>query len=148
MTYKLTDVKQVCEVIYGKPIQLRTWRKWKNKLGFPPYIKVVDENMLTQLLTLANMKREKPFDKIKLTDVIKAKQTVLEDFKNTRYSYRLFLIPDECKGRDIQGIIKMVTGRLVSRPSLYRWGEINCIPYNPDKNYKKDEVMRFILQTD
>ena len=102
------DVKKVCEVIYGRAIADRTWRKWKNKLGFNPYEKEVCEDKMTQLLTLANMKREKPYNPITLVEVVKAKQKTLEEFRDTRYSYQLYLLPEECKGHDIQAIIKMM----------------------------------------
>jgi hypothetical protein len=144
MTYKLMDIKQVCEVIYGRAIADRTWRKWKSKLGFNPYEKEVSEDKMTQLLTLANMKREKPYNPVTLMEVVKAKQKTLEEFRDTRYSYRLYLLPDECKGDDLQDIFKMVTGRFVAERTLYRWGELLNIPYSPNRKYGKDEVKQYI----
>ncbi len=145
-TYKLSEVKQVCEVIYGKPICERTWLRWKRKLCLPKSIREISESQMEQLLTLANMKKTTPFDKITLTKVIESKRDALNDFYHNHESYKLYLLPDVCSGGELTNIIYMVTGRKVNQRTLYRWGiRLNC-RYSTHTNYTKDEVSKFISE--
>jgi hypothetical protein len=146
-TYKLSDVKQVCEAIYDRPIVDRTWRKWKASLSLPKYVKEISQAQMEQLLTLANLKRSKPYDKVTLTQVIKSKQATLKEFQEARNNYTLYLIPDECRGDSLPEVIRMVTGRQVSLKSLYRWGKMLNKHYSSNSNYTKDEVLLYISQT-
>jgi hypothetical protein len=145
-TYKLSDVRQVCEVIYGRKIVDRTWRKWKFSLAIGGYLKEISQANMEQLITLANLKRSRPYDKIRLSEVIESKQATLQELQNTRNNYLLFLLPDECKGSTIPEIIYMVTGRKISQKTLYRWGVILNEQYKVNKNYKKDVLLTFISQ--
>jgi len=145
-TYKLSEVKQVCEVIYGKPINERTWLRWKRKLCLPKSIRVVSDAQMEQLLTLANMKKTTPYDKITLAKVIKSKADTLKEFYENRESYKLYLLPDECSGGELPNVIYMVTGRKVSQRTLYRWGIRLNRRFSTHTNYTKEEVSRFISE--
>lgn len=142
--YRLTDIKLVCESIYKRKISDRTWRRWKSLLALDKYSKFVSEQNMEQLLTLANMKRSQPYDKITLTDIVKFKLQTLLDFQETRKNYTTFLLPDTCTGVEIPNIIKLVTGRKLSKKTLYR-KSVNFIkPYSTNKNYSKNELEEYI----
>lgn len=145
-TYKLSDIKKVCETIYGRPIGDSTWRRWKQKLQFTPYETSVSESKMEQLLTLANMKRKNPYQQIILSEVIKQKTDTLKTFSQTEQDYKLYLVPETCKGKEIRDVIYMVTGRKLHRNSLYRYGLKVQIPFSANRKYRKDEVCKMISE--
>ena len=143
-TYKLTDIKQVCDVIYGRKINDRSWLRWKRKLCLPKSIREVSEPQMEQLLTLTNMKRATPYNEITLTKVVQTKADALKEFYQHRESYKLYLLPDVCKGDELPNIIYMVTGRKVTKRTLYRWGLRLNKPFSTNINYTKADVSQFI----
>ena len=90
------------------------------------------------------MKRATPYDKITLEQVVKSKQETLKNLRDTCDSYKLFLLPEKCKGLEIPKIIKMITGRDISHKSLYRWGVKLNHNYSTTKIYSKDDVLKYL----
>lgn len=142
--YRLTDVRIVCEAIYKQKISDRTWRRWKAILVIDKYSKFISEQKLEQILTLANVKRSQPYDKVTLSDIVKSKLKTLIDFQETRNNYTNFLLPDVCKGIEIPDVIKLVTGRKLSKKTLYRKSINFSKPYSTNKNYSKNELQEYI----
>lgn len=142
--YKLADVKKVCDVIYGKEIDRNTWSRWKRKLLIPKSSREVDLQRLEQIITLTNIKRARPYFNPDLYEIVKMKTEALKEFHDTKYTYQLYLLPDRCRGSEIGNILKMLTGRLISNKSLYRWGEETGIKFSTNNTYTKDEILKII----
>jgi hypothetical protein len=139
--YKLTDVKMVCQAVYGREISDRTWRRWKERLGFTGYEREVSEAKMQQLLTLANMKRTAPLSKISLGKVLKNKEESLRKLQGLIDSA---LLPEYCLGENLPGLLEDLTGRKPSLKTLYRWGASNDFRFQANKKYSKHEVQKWV----
>ena len=142
--YKLTKVKTVCEGIYGQKLSDRTWRKWRSQLGFDGYVKEISEAKMEQLLIYSYLKRIRPYDKITLLEIMEARADVLQCLRECCTTHKPHIIPDQCRGTGILGLIEMVTGRSVSLATLYRWGEELGCKFSINAIYKKIEIESFI----
>lgn len=143
-TYKLSDVKLVCEVIYGKPILHRTWIRWKKNNAISVRAKTITEDEMGRLITYTNMRLAHPKTKYKIAEIIDEKKRILAEFNKNRLSYQTFLIPEKCSGKQIPEIIRITTGRKLSRAALYRLGNRVKIQYSTTVNYKREDVLRLI----
>lgn len=142
--YKLTDVKAVCEAIYGKKLKKRAWIYWKRKVLIQSHAREIDSNQLGRLITLANLKRKQPYKEFSIEYIIEQKETALKEFYAKKYIYQEYLLPDECNGSNLLGVINLTTGRDVSTKTLYRIGKRLNIPYSLNRIYKKNEMLAYI----
>lgn len=147
-TYKLSDVKLVCDAIYGRTINPRTWIRWKKQAGINVdcRCKIINYEELGRLITLAALKKKQPTKDFRLTEIIQAKQNVLDEYYANKYNYQKFLVPNSCKGCELLGVLNIATGRDISLRSLYRLGKKANIAVHLNNSYSKDEVMTLILQ--
>lgn len=137
----MTYVKQVCETIYGRNIPDRTWLRWKSKLSLDKHIRFCSQGQMEQLLTLANLRREKPLTQLTLETVVNAKTEALA---NLNREVAVPLIPTNCLGKDLPSIIKDCTGKTVSIKSLYRWGKEFNFRFGTNSKYIKSEIETWI----
>ena len=139
--YKMTDVKQVCETVYGQDISERTWVRWRDKLSLPKHIRFCSIAEMELLLTLANMRRATPLKKVELESVVLAKTAVL---KKIHREVAPSLIPTQCLGSNLPQIIKECTGKTVSIKTLYRWGKTYNYRFSTNIKYTKSEIEKWI----
>lgn len=140
--YRTTEVKLVCQVVYGREIPERTWVRWREKLNLPKYLRYCSSGQMEQLISLANLRRTKPFDQITLKMIVQNKSEALRAYNNVSESMPL---PSLCSGKELPNLLTSVLGESVSLKTLYRWSKQYDYVFSTNTNYTKKEIEQWIF---
>ena len=139
-TYPIHTVKRACDTVFLRPINPRTFRNWKRKLGLKPYAEKLTELEAIHLLNLSYLTRISKTKRVTLGDVINftdKHQEVQQELKQELSK------AVTCLGSELPKIIFDRTGRRVSARTLYRYADKAQLAFGLAKVYTQSEIKRW-----